>query len=116
MSVSSNDHISKPSTSQAATNASEKATKRVRVPAGAGKWQQFVKGNDGGPIKPTSGTKFTGFDGNGKAHQMVRAASEGDSSDDSDDTIADPRERARLAKEEVRVPASFLIMATDGYT
>ena len=116
MSVSSNDHSSKPSTSQAATNASGKATKRIRVPAGAGKWQQFVKENNGGPIESTSGTKFTGFDRDGKAHQMVRPASEVDSSDDSDDTIADPRERARLAKEEVRVPASFLMTTTDGNT
>ena len=114
MSVSSNDHSPKPSTSQAATNASGKATKRVRVPAGAGKWQQFVKENSEGPIESTSGTKFTGFDRDGKAHQMVRPASEVDSSDESDDTIADPRERARLAKEEVRVLASFLITTTDG--
>lgn len=111
MSVSSTDHSSKPSASQAATNAS---TKRIRVPAGAGKWQQFAKENNGGPIESTSGTKFTGFDRDGKAHQMVRPASEVDSSDDSDDTIADPRERARLTKEEVRVPASFLMTKTDG--
>ena len=45
---------------------------------------------------------------------MVRPASEVDSSDDSDDTIADPRERARLAKKEVRVPASFSMTMTDG--
>ena len=114
MSVSSNDQSSKPSASQAATKASGNATKRVRVPAGAGKWQQFVKESNGEPIESTSGTKFTGFDRDGKAHQMVRPASEVDSSDDSDDTIADPRERARLVKEEVRVPASFLMTTTDG--
>ena len=84
------------------------------MPAGAGKWQQFVKGNSGGPIESTSGAKFTGFDRDGKAHQMVRPASPADSGDDSDDTIADPRERARIAKEEVRVPVSLLMTTTNG--
>lgn len=54
----------------------------------------------------TSGAKFTGFDRDGNAHQMVCPASTVGSEDDSDtSTIADPRERARIAKEEVRIPA-----------
>ena len=98
----------KPSSSQPATSAAGKATKRIRVPAGAGKWQQFVQENNGGPTESSaSGTKFTGYDRDGHAHQMVRPASPVDSSDDSDETIADPRERARIAKEEVRAPAFY---------
>ena len=38
---------------------------------------------------------------------MVRPASTADSSDDSDSTIADPREKARIAREEVRDPTRF---------
>lgn len=54
----------------------------------------------------TGGANFTGFDLDGNAHQMVRPASTVGSDDDSDtSTIADSRERARIAKEEVRIPA-----------
>ena len=116
LSLSSNDHNSKPSASQAATSASRLATKRARVPAGAGKWQKFVKENNKEPVASTSGAKFTGFDRDGNAHQMVRPASTVGSDDDSDSTMADPRERARIAKEEVRIPARALVTRTDGGT
>ena len=80
------------------------ATKRTRVPAAAGKWQEFAKKDKGKSVEPVSGAQFTGFDRDGKGHQMVRPAST--VSDGSDnETIADPRERARLAKAEVCTPA-----------
>ena len=80
------------------------ATKRTRVPAAASKWQEFANKDKGKSVEPASGTQFTGFDRDGKGHQMVRPAST--ASDDSDnETIADPRERARLAKAEVCTPA-----------
>ena len=79
------------------------ATKRTRVPAAAGKWQEFAK-DKGKSVEPVGGAQFTGFDRDGKGYQMVRPAST--ASDDSDnETIADPRERARLAKAEVCTPA-----------
>ncbi|CAF9912263.1 hypothetical protein IMSHALPRED_000268 [Imshaugia aleurites] len=91
---------SKPSASHTATSASATATKRVRVPASAGKWQEFSKGNNGKSAQPTSGAKFTGFDRDGNAHQMVRPASTVASDFSDDNTIADPREQAQNAREE----------------
>ena len=105
LSLSSNDYNSKPSASQASSS-SMMATKRARVPVGVGKWQSFTSENKGKAVESTKGTEFTGFDRDGKAHQMIRPASvdsDDDSDDDSDGTIADPREEARKAKEEVGV-------------
>ena len=79
-------------------------TKRVRVAAGAGKWQNFAKENSGESVGATSGAEFTGFDRDGKGHQMVRPTSTAPSDDSDDSTIADPREEARNARE-VCIPA-----------
>ena len=84
------------------------ATKRTRAPAAANKWQEFAKKDKGKSVEPVSGAQFTGFDRDGKGHQMVRPAST--ASDESDnETIADPRERARLEKAEVCTPAWVLL-------
>ena len=85
------------------------ATKRTRVPAAASKWQEFAKRDKGKSVEPVGGAQFTGFDRDGKGHQMVRPAST--ASDESDnETIADPRERARLEKAEVCTPAWVLLI------
>ena len=82
------------------------ATKRIRVPANrASKWQDFAKENDAGPSESTKRAEFTGFDPEGKAHRMPRPASTVDSDESSNSTIDDPREQARLAKEEVCMTA-----------
>lgn len=101
----SNGQTSKASASQAATSASVTATKRVRVPAAAGRWQEFAKENGGKSVESTSGAQFTGFDRDGNAHQMIRPASTVVDDESDDDTIADPRERAQIAREEVSIPA-----------
>ena len=102
-SLSNNSQVSKPSISQVATSASVMATKRTRVPAAVSKWQEFAK-DKGKSVESVGGAQFTGFDRDGKGHQMVRPTST--ASDDSDnETIVDPRERARLAKAEVCTPA-----------
>lgn len=88
-------------------------TKRARVAVGAGKWQEYAKNDSEGSVKSKKGAEFTGFDRDGNAHQMVRPASTVVSEDSDDDTIADPRERARIAREEVCVPAWFVMMETD---
>ena len=107
LSLSTNSQASNPSASQAATSASVLATKRTRVPAAASKWQEFAKKDKGKSVEPVGGAQFTGFDRDGKGHQMVRPAST--ASEDSDnETIADPRERARLEKAEACTPAWIL--------
>ena len=119
LSLSSNDYNSKPSASQASST-SMMATKRARVPVGVSKWQSFTSENKGKAVESTKGTEFTGFDRDGKAHQMIRPASTVDSDDDSDDdsdgTVADPREEARKAKEEVGVSIRYLMTKTDSST
>lgn len=115
LNLSTDSQASKPSASQAATSASVMATKRTRVPAAASKWQEFAKKDKGKSVEPVSGAQFTGFDRDGKGHQMVRPAST--VSDESDnETIADPRERARLAKAEVCTPAWACNRKTDSGT
>ena len=105
LSLSSDNQGSKPSASYTTTSASAKATKRVRAPKGAEKWQNYAKENSKEPVDTGKRAEFTGFDPQGRAHQIVRPASTVDSDDDSDDTIPDPRTAARIAKEEVRVVA-----------
>lgn len=100
LNFSSDGHGSKLSASQAATSASMTTTKRFRAPAGAGKWQDFANKNGGESVESTRGAKFTGFDRDGKAHQMVRPASTVVTNDSDYETIADPREQARRAREE----------------
>ena len=91
-------------------------TKRTHVIGGVTTWHHFVKENSGESVGSTNGALFTGFDRDGNAHKMVRPASTVDSGDDSDSTIADPRERARIAKEEVRVPAQTPMTRADSST
>lgn len=86
------------------------------MPTAAGKWQEYAKGNGGESVESTSGAEFTGFDRDGSAHQMIRPASTVASESSDEGTIADPREKARNAKEEVCIPACFLVTKTDGRT
>lgn len=82
-------------------------TKRVRVAAHAGKWQDFAKENGGKSVDSTRGAEFTGFDRDGNAHQMVRPTSTISSDDSDNETIVDPREQARIDKEEVCIPTHY---------
>ncbi|CAF9933087.1 MAG: hypothetical protein ALECFALPRED_005474 [Alectoria fallacina] len=107
LNISSDGQSSKPTASQAATSASVPATKRIRVAAGTGKWQEFAKEGGGESVESISGVEFTGFDHYGNAHQVVRPASTVVSDHSDDDTIADPREQARIAREEVCIQLDF---------
>ena len=90
----------------------------MRAAVNASDWQGFAKENGRTPGESSSGAKFTAFDPHGTAHHMVRPAStvgsDDSSTDDSDnDTIPDPREQARIFKEEVCILALFLMTNTD---
>lgn len=69
------------------------------------KWQELAKENGGKSVESISGAKFTGYDGKGKAHQMVRPASTIASEDSDNETLPLPEEEARMAKEEVCISA-----------
>lgn len=90
----------------------------MRAAANASKWQGFARENGRTSVESASGAKFTAFDPHGTAHHMVRPAStvgsDDSSPDDSEnDTIPDPREQARISKEEVCILALFLMTNTD---
>lgn len=96
-------------------SASATNTKRLRVPAGASKWQNFAKENSGDPVESTSHAEFMGYDRDGKAHRMVHPPSTVDS-DESDSTIPDPHEQARAAKQEVCIATQSQITKADSST
>ena len=112
--MSSSAQSSRPSPSQATTT-SATANKRARAPKGTNNWQEFAKENNGQYAGSAKGLEFTGYDRDGNAHRIVRPASTVTDEDDndSDGTIADPKERARLEKEEVRIAAKLVTIKTD---
>ena len=91
-------------------------TRRVRsavAPAANSAWQAFSQRNSGESAQSTSSAQFTSYDLQGNAHHVEHPTSTAPTDDSDDDTVADPRERARNAREEVCLPASYRATNTD---